>query len=543
MSNEFESNSIPNFLNPTRRDWLLGLAVAGLGSAIAPGFEAAAQTQAKTPRAGGILTIATSGDPPNFDPLSNTSSFALNVIAPCYNSLLMMDPLNPTKIIGDLAESWEPSADGRSYTFKLVKNAKFHDGTPLTSADVKATFDLARNPPAGVISARKSLLSAVSSIEAPDAYAVRFVLSRPSPSFISSLATGWFVVGAKHIIERDGDLKKALIGSGPFKLKTYARGVSIELERNPQYHVAGRPYLDGVKYFVIPDMGTSVSAFRTGQLLIHDGLSGNQWRQLQKDGADKFTFHSVAGYIGDPFTINTARKPFADIRVRKALALSIDRELAVKIVNDGDGVLGGLLPPTIWGLPAAELEKIPGYGKDVEANRAEAKRLLAEAGLATGFATSILARKAAGTHEPRAVFLADQFSRIGVAAKIEIQESATYFQTFEKRNFDIACNVVASLADDPDFFFGDYHTSNGGQNMTSIANAKVDELFLQQSQTTNVEERKKIVTEMERAALADYGTIILYFKKKVAVTSLRVNNYVMHPEPDNNRRMQEIWIS
>ena len=290
-------------------------------------------------------------------------------------------------------------------------------------------------------------------------------------------------------------------------------------------------------------MGTSVSAYRTGQLLIHDGLSGNQWRQLQKDGADKFTFHSVAGYIGDPFTINTARKPFADIRVRKALALSIDRELAVKIVNDGDGVLGGLLPPTIWGLPAAELEKIPGYGKDVEANRAEAKRLLAEAGLATGFATSILARKAAGTHEPRAVFLADQFSRIGVAAKIEIQESATYFQTFEKRNFDIACNVVASLADDPDFFFGDYHTSNGGQNMTSIANAKVDELFLQQSQTTNVEERKKIVTEMERAALADYGTIILYFKKKVAVTSLRVNNYVMHPEPDNNRRMQEIWIS
>ena len=177
----------------SRRDFMRNLAIFGIASAGLPGLSGMALAQG-APTPGGVMSLVTSGDPPNFDPFSNTTSYVLHIVAACYNSLLMMDPENPDKIVGDLATGWTQSDDGLSYTFTLVNNAKFHDGKPLTSADVKYTFDIVRDPPEGVVSARKSLLAAISSIDAVDDYTVRFNLSRPSPGLLASLATGWFIV-------------------------------------------------------------------------------------------------------------------------------------------------------------------------------------------------------------------------------------------------------------------------------------------------------------------------------------------------------------
>lgn len=527
----------------SRRDLLRNTTLFGAGAALAGGTGLASGASAAEPRHGGILTCWTSGDPPNFDPFSNTSSYVLHTVAACYNSLIMYDPLNPEKIIGDLAQSWELSDDGKVYTFKLIRNAKFHDGKPLTAADVKHTFDIVRQPPQGVTSARKSLLAAVSSIETPDDYTVKFILSRPSPALISSLATGWFVVAPKHILEAKGTMKDDVIGSGPFMLKTYKRGVSVELVRNPNYHVPDRPFLDGMTYYIIPDPATAYAYLRTGQILFYDGLSGKDARKAEAELAGKVVVHRNASYIGDPYTVNTRRKPFDDIRVRKALALSVDHAESVKVVNDGDGVVAGFLPRSPWGLPAEELAKVPGYWPDIEASRAEARKLLVEAGFPNGFDTTLTTRKGAGTHDARGVFLADQFARIGVRAKLNVQESAVYFETMKAANFDIGTNVISSLANDPDFLMGDFHTCNGGLNYAGLCSAKVDELFVQQSGTVDVEERRRITHALELAALNEFATVVLYFKNKFVATSHRVQNYVMPPEPDNNRRMQEVWLS
>ena len=504
---------------------------------------ATAAPDAAPPQYGGVLTRGVTGEPANFDPFSNTSSFTLNVVAACYNSLVMFDPLNPDKVIGDLAEAWEVSPDGKAYTFKLVKNAKFHDGVPMTSADVKYTFDTVRTPPPGVTSVRKSLFASVDSIETPDDYTVRFNLKRINPSFLTTLATGWFVVAPKHILEKTGDMKKDVIGTGPFKLKEYVRGTSIELVKNPDYHVKGRPYLDGMKFYTIPDTTTMFANFRTGQILYYDGMTGDEARRAEKEFGDKVLIQSSSSFIGDPFTMNSKRKPFDDIRVRKALSLAVDRGEALKVVNQGDGAVAGLLPAGLWGLPSNELEKMPGWSKNIEANRAEAKKLLAEAGYPNGFSTTILARKAAGTHETRAVFLADQFAKIGVQAKVDIQETAAYNDTLSKRNFDIATTVIASLANDPDFLLGDYYTCEGGQNWSGVCIPEVDELFVKQSQTLDPAERKKLVNQLEVAAINGFGTVNLYFKGKFMGTSRQVHNLLMHPEPDNNRRMQDVWLS
>lgn len=527
----------------SRRNLLRNTALFGVGAGMLSVPQSAYGAATEEPQHGGVLTCWTSGDPPNFDPFSNTSSYVLHVVGACYNSLIMYNPLKPDEIIGDLAESWELSEDGKIYTFKLVRNAKFHDGKPLTSADVKHTFDIVRNPPEGVTSARKLLLAAVSSIETPDDYTVQFVLTRPSPALISSLATGWFVVCPKHLLEAKGTMKDVVVGSGPFMMKEYKRGVSIQMVKNPNYHVPDRPYLDGITYYVIPDPATAYAYLRTGQLLFYDGLSGKDARKVEVELKNKTTVHKNASYIGDPYTVNTRRRPFDDIRVRKALALSVDHAQAVQVVNDGDGVVAGLLPQSPWGLPAEELAKVPGYWPDIEASRAEAKKLLAEAGYPNGFDTTLTTRKGAGTHDARGVFLADQFARIGVRAKLNVQESAVYFETMKAANFDIATNVISSLANDPDFLIGDFHTCKGGLNYAGICSDKVDELYMKQSETVDVDERKRVTRELELAALNEFATVVLYFKDKFVATSKRVHNYIMPPEPDNNRRMQEIWLS
>lgn len=525
----------------SRRQWLRGAAAAGVSVSLPVGLAGSAFA-ADTPRHGGILVSATTADPANFDPFSNTSSGPLHVVAACYNSLVMMDPQNPGKIIGDLAESWEVSPDGLKVTFHLVKNAKFHDGVPLTSADVKYTFDTVRNPPEKVVSVRKALLSNIAAIETPDPYTVVFDLKQPQQSLLSTLATGWMVVAPKHILERDGDMKKVTIGSGPFMLKGHTRGVSFEMVRNPNYHVPDRPYLDGITFFIVPDLSTTYSYIATGQILFYEGLPPADWVRLRTDHADKVVLHTATTFSADTLIVNGARKPFDDIRVRKAIALSIDHQDAFKVVMEGAGALGGILPSGAWGASESELASIPGYGKNVEANRAEAKKLLAEAGLPSDFRPKVVGRLATGTTAKAAVFVVDQLAKVGIQATVDIQETATYFESLQKRNFDLATYTLGSLSDDPDFVFGPYQTCNGNLNFSGVCSTEADAIFAKQSLTTDPAERAKLVHEMERLALEQYGNIPLYFKAKTAIASTKLKNYVNHSELDNNRRWQNVWI-
>ena len=158
---------------------------------------------------------------------------------------------------------------------------------------------------------------------------------------------------------------------------------------------------------------TRFAYLRTGQIDLYDGLTGKDARSAEAEFPDTVKVYSTTSYVGDPFTMNAARAPFDDIRVRKAIAYSVNHDEALKVLMDGDGVVGGLLIPGPWSISAEELAAIPGYGKDVEANRAEARRLLAEAGFPDGFETTLTARKAAGTHEaarplPRGPVLQDR---------------------------------------------------------------------------------------------------------------------------------------
>lgn len=492
------------------------------------------------PRRGGILTLHIPGDPPNFDLHQNTTFMVNHVVTPCYNQLVQYDPLDPDAIIPDLAERWEVGPDGKSYTFFLRKGVKFHDGSLLTSTDVQYSLDLIRQPPAGVVSPRAGTLSAIDGIETPDAHTVRILLKRPNPSLLAALAIGFTAIYPKHVVEREGDMKRTVVGTGPFKLKQYTRGVSIELERNPDYFLPGRPYLDGITIFIMPDNNTAYAAFRTGRLHMFR-TTANLAQRAQGELGDKIVIQKVPAISFDTFVMNARQKPWDDIRVREAASLAIDREAAIKVIGDGEGLVGGYMPPTgPWALPREELLQIPGYGPNKEADRERAKQLLAEAGYPQGFKTTLLTRKA---FERLGVFVKDQLARIGIEGTVDVKETAAAFDLVNKRTFDSSPWPFGTAIDDPDSIFGEFYTCQSVRNYSGVCVPEVDALFTQQSQTLDIAERKKLVQEMQRKALPHFGKVILLWHYDFLALWPSVRNYRKHPSLYNNNRMQDVWLA
>ena len=279
------------------------------------------------PRKGGILRVALAGDPPSLD-MHQEGTFLVTIpFSPVYNTLIQFDPHGYPKIIGDLAKSWTVSDEKMTWTFTLHQGVTFHDDSPLTSADVKASFDRIVFPPEEIVSTRKSLFQAIKSIEAPDPATVVFRLHYPSPSFLSMIAHPANFIFAKKYLDQDPHYyKQHAVGSGPFKLKEYVRGATIELERNPTYWKKGLPYLDRIKYFLIRDDGARAKAMRSDRVDVEfRGFPPAEVEAIQHQMGTRVT----VAYPGQPVhwgvAFNVDKKPFDDERVRKAMSLALDR--------------------------------------------------------------------------------------------------------------------------------------------------------------------------------------------------------------------------
>src|SRR5437773_1633534 len=232
---------------------LLTLALVGPATSQAP-------PPSPTPKAGGTLNLMLREDLPQGFAIHETATISTVWPAmPCLNNLVLFDPLKKTEsvdtIIGELAEKWSWQDNYRNLVFFLRKGVKWHDGQPFTAKDVKFTFDMLREAPDAPaklrINPRKDWYANVEAIEAPDSHTVVFRLKRPQPSFLMLLASGYTPVYAAHL--SPASYRTGCVGTGPFKLKERRQGEYVELVRDPDYLVDGRPYLDTLKYFVLGD--------------------------------------------------------------------------------------------------------------------------------------------------------------------------------------------------------------------------------------------------------------------------------------------------
>ncbi len=308
---------------------------------------------ADTPRRGGILLAAIAAEPPSLDPHQESTFANIQLVAPFYSTLLQFDPFNFPKIIGDVATDWTISKDGKTYTFKIRQGIRFHDGSPLTSADVKASYEKIIAPPPGVVSFRKNTFQSVERIDTPDPTTVVFHCKYPSASLLANFASPWNVIYPKKYLDQDPNyFKTHVIGSGPFRLKSYVHGSSLEGERNPDYFVKDRPYLDGYKFFISTDTSVRASAIRSGRAYIEfRNLPAPEVEAIKKQLGDKIAVQTTPVSAHWGIWLNTRVKPLNDVRVRRALSLAIDRYTMSRVLYPLNGLklLGGLMRPgSVW---------------------------------------------------------------------------------------------------------------------------------------------------------------------------------------------------
>ncbi|MGH7389670.1 MAG: ABC transporter substrate-binding protein [Candidatus Rokuibacteriota bacterium] len=524
------------------------VALTFLASSLAltrPGAAAAAET----PRKGGILLAAIGADPPSLDAHQESTFANVQLVAPLYSTLLQFDPLDSSKIIGDAGTEWKISPDGLTVTVKIRPGIKFHDGSTLTSADVKASYDKIVFPPQGTRSIRKAHYAAVQAIEAPDPGTVVFRLKHPSAAFLALLASPWNVIYPKKYLDKDPNyFKTNVVGSGPFKFKNYTRGATFEGERNPDYFVKDRPYLDGYKFYISPETAVRAAAVRSGRAHIEfRGLPNSEVDAIKKQLGDKITVQEAPTPGWWAVSFNLKVKPFDDVRVRKALTLAIDRYTMSKVLFPLTGLKGiGVLvrPGTEWAMSPAELEKFPGFGRDMEKNRAEAKKLLAEAGYPNGLKFVLANRNVKLPYQDFAVFFIQEWKKIGVEAENRPLETAAWFATGrDNRNFETIVDPHVDFMDEPDLTLVDFISTSPATNWSQVADPQLDDLYGRQTRALDKAERKKLVNEFEKIVLDKaYFAPGLWWVRSIVHWS-KMKNWVAAPSHYSNQKLQDVWLA
>ncbi|MBI2907941.1 MAG: hypothetical protein HYX92_09825 [Chloroflexi bacterium] len=498
----------------------------------------------RQPRYGGILTTSMYADVPSLD-VHQENTFLMNMVQSSYNNLVYYDPNDPEKIVGDLAQKWDVSADGLTYVFSLRKGVKFHDGRELTAEDVKFSLERLYNPPAGVRSPMKDTLRAIGSVAAPDRDTVRVTLKFQHAAFLDGLAGGQIVVFPKHVVEAKGHMKSDVVGTGPFKFKDYATGVAYEVVKNRDYFVPGRPYLDGVKYYVVKDDSTRLATFRTGQikfmgpLVSTAGIKASQARIIEKEmpTAKVYRFNPLASRW---FEMVTNKPPFNDVRLRRAVNLALDRQAAIKVLLDGEGEIGAQFAPSRWSIPGEELAKRPGYRQPKDADIAEAKKLLAEAGFPNGFKTRILAR--ANYTEDIAVFSKDQLAKIGIELEIVVRESSVFLPLLDQLVFESVAQPIGLRTDDPDHMTRYYH-SQGSTRWMGLEDKTVDDLFARQASAMDPAERKKILLELGERLFELAPNAPLFWSRGIMASWPEMEDFKPGISVYNNNKYAHVWLA
>jgi peptide/nickel transport system substrate-binding protein len=344
------------------------------------------------PKRGGILTRASAWDPPVLDPRL-TNSVGLFQVATLTNNRLLRYPFADEAqgsadltLKGDLAESWEGSADFQTWTFKIRQGVKWHNlppvnGRELVAEDIKYCYEAYAQE--GV---QAFTFQEIDGMETPDPYTLRIHLKTPNTMFPQNVAEAVAIIFAREVLEEDGDLKKRLIGTGPYILKENERKVKMVLTRNPEYFERGFPYVDEYRILSTPDAATRLAAFRTGQSDILGLQSLEDVAALRKTNPQAVVQETATVLTTFGLALRLEKPPFNDVRVRRAMSMAIDRQKQIDTIYGGHAMYGWGIPYFYW---SDEIPSAADLGPYWQYRPAEAKQLLAEAGYPQGFTTTL----------------------------------------------------------------------------------------------------------------------------------------------------------
>ncbi len=530
-------------LRPRMLRGLLTVLALALGAGTLAG-PAAAQ------KSGGVLHGVLTETWPSLSMHEDASVSTIWPAIPMYSNLILYDPKHLVdgrpQLVGELAESWAWSEGGKRLTFKLRHGVAWHDGKPFTSADVKHTFDLVRDLPTKrlKLNPRKLWYENVAEVRTNGDFEAAFVLKQPQPGLLNLLASAYALIYPAHV--DPAELRTRAVGTGPFVLKEAVPDQKIVMARNPHYFVKGRPYLDGLEYTIIKSRPARLAALQAGQIDMSFPTDGSvSMRDTIRASNPKMKVVEIPQGLNDNVLINTRKPPFDNVKLRRAVALALDRAGMIKSIHQGAAILGGAaLPPPYgeWGLPAADLTKLPGYGNPVK-DKAEARKLLTEAGYGPANPLKVtVSTRASDVYIDIATWGVSELKAVGIDATLEQVDSVQWFGRLARRDFQLAINVTRVAADDPDANFAENYSCGSQRNYTDYCNQELETLFDQASRETDHGKRRALVRQIDRRLQTDVARPILAHRLDIQFYAPYVKGIVAYYNLNSYGRMQEVWL-
>ena len=507
----------------------------------------------EAPKHGGILTYMIPADaPPSLDAHRETTFATVHATAPFYSVLIRINPQNPssqTDYVCDLCTAMPvPTDDGKHYTFRIRDGVKWHDGSALSANDVAARWQASVHPGPGLSSAREAYFVMVDSVTAPDPSTVVFRLKFATSAFLPALADPFAYIYKQDVLERDPHwYEKNVMGSGPFKFVDYQIGQSIKGVRNPDYYQKDLPYLDGFTAIFAAKQSVRIDAMRADRAAMEfRGMPPSARDQLIKELGDQVTVQTGDWNCVNMITPNHKKKPFDDVRVRRALILAIDQWHGAAPLSKIANVhtVGGIVFP---GSPLAatrdELEKIPGYWPDIEKSRAEAKRLLKEAG-AEGLTFELLNRNVDQPYKYIATWVIDEWSKIGLHVTQRVLPTGPFFDALRNNTFDVTVDfncqgLVNPLMDVGKFLPHSVYTENYGNYDDQIDIDLYDALL---HETDPVQQRVRMRAYETYVLDTQAHMFVMPWWERIVPMRSYVKGWKISPSHYVNQDLATIWL-
>ncbi|MDO5641145.1 MAG: ABC transporter substrate-binding protein [Paracoccus sp. (in: a-proteobacteria)] len=502
----------------------------------------------ETPRSGGTLRYAVSDDPANFDCHSANHFASLMRLAPHYSTLLRFAPHDYPNIDGDLAESWEADPDALTYTFRLRDGVRFHDGTTLDAEDVAASYRRLVFPPEGVISARLESFQQIAAIDVLDPLTVQFTLKEWDVSVLGTFASPWNCIYSAELLESDPQNypNRIVMGSGPYEFEAFQAGALWTATRFEHYFRDGRPYLDRLESYTMEGPAV-VNAIQSGQ--IHTDFRGvspqgrDRLANAMGENATVYDGESLTHFL---VTFNSQHPPFDDPRVRRALNLAIDRwggAAGLGRTTEMKFAGGIFMPGGIFAPSDDEIAAYPGFSRDIDAARDEARALLAEAGQ-ENLSFDMIVRNGPPVVVDFGVFLKDQWSQIGVNVNNRVVETPPWATAINNGDFDVIVDIYSALREEPTEQMTKYISHHlSARSAGRFEDGALDDLWRAQAVEADPQARMALLRDFESHLYEESYSLPVFWLERIVVMSADLKGWTFSPSNFLYLDQSETWLA
>jgi peptide/nickel transport system substrate-binding protein len=337
------------------------------------------------------------------------------------------------------------------------------------------------------------------------------------------------------------------IGTGPFKFVEFKPNQSIKVAKNPDYWKPGRPYLDAIEYTIIPNRSTAILAFIAGNfdMTFPYEVTVPMLKDINAQMPNAVCEVTPLNFA--PNLLINEKPPFDNREVRRAIAMSFDRQSFIDILGEGQGDVGTATlpgPEGIWAMPKEMRDKLPGYAPDVAKSREEARKIMKSLGYGPDKPLSLkIASRNIPDYRDAASIVSDQLKNIWINTELELVETANWLPKLVRSDFVLAQSVAGAGIDDPDQTFYENYSCKSNRNYTHYCDPEVEKMIDQQSVETDVEKRKRLVWEIDRRLQEAVVRPILYYMRKATCLRPEVKGVtVMVNSSYNGWRMEDVWL-